>query len=148
MASDKRPDAELAPPEDGVVFHELFENSATGVALFSIGGRFLRANPSMCRMLGYSEAELQQKAHLDVIHLDDLEAAAMGRAQIISGKAKSRFAERRYVHKDGSAVWAQVAGAVVRDASGVPLCTVLVANDISSLKRAVRSSEQRFRRMV
>ena len=62
------------------------------------------------------EAELQQKTHLDVIHLDDLEAAAMSRAQIISGKAKSRLAERRYVHKDGSTVWAQVAGAVVRDA--------------------------------
>jgi PAS domain S-box-containing protein len=72
----------------------------------------------------------------------------MSRAQIISGKAKSRLAERRYVHKDGSTVWAQVAGAVVRDASGTPLCTVLFANDVSGLKRAVRSSEQRFRRMV
>ena len=37
---------------------------------------------------------------------------------------------------------------MVRDASGAPLCTVLFANDVSGLKRAVRSSEQRFRRMV
>ena len=130
------------------LFRELFENSAAGMALFSIGGRFLRVNPSMCRLLGYGEAELQQRTHLDVIHLDDLEAAAMNRAQVISGKAKPRLSERRYVHKDGSTVWAQVAGAVVRDASGAPLCTVLIANDVSNLKRAVRTSEQRFRRMV
>jgi PAS domain S-box-containing protein len=147
MAKENRPDSD-ALPEDSVMFRELFENSATGVALFSIGGRFLRANPALCRMLGYSEAELQGKTHLDVIHLDDLEAAAMGRAQVISGKAKSRLSERRYVHKDGSTVWAQLAGAVVRDASGAPLCTVLIANDISHLRRAVRSAEQRFRRMV
>ena len=118
MAKEKRTETEAALPEDGVLFRELFENSATGVAIFSIGGRFLRVNPAMCRMLGYGEAELQQKTHLDVIHLDDLESAAMNRAQIISGKTKSRLAERRYVHKDGSTVWAQVAGAVVRDASG------------------------------
>jgi PAS domain S-box-containing protein len=148
MAAEKRTDVEAAPPEDGVLFRELFENSATGAALFSIGGRFLRVNPALCRMLGYGEQELQNKNHLDVIHLDDLESAAMSRAQIISGKAKSRLAERRYVHKDGSTVWAQVAGAVVRDASGAPLCTALFANDVSGLKRAVRASEQRFRRMV
>jgi PAS domain S-box-containing protein len=68
--------------------------------------------------------------------------------EVRSGKAKSRLAERRYVHKDGSTVWAQVAGAVVRDGAGTPLCTALYANDVSGLKRAVRSSEQRFRRMV
>jgi PAS domain S-box-containing protein len=148
MAKEKPTDFDAALPDDAAMFRELFESSATGVALFSIGGRFLRANPAMCRMLGYSEPELQQRAHLDVIHLDDLEAAAMSRAQIISGKARSRLAERRYVHKDGSTVWAQVAGAVVRDAAGAPLCTVLIASDISGLKRAVRSAEQRFRRMV
>src|SRR3954467_13449195 len=144
MAAEKNSEVEPALPQEGVLFHELFENSATGVALFSIGGRFLRVNPAMGRMLGYTEHELQQKAHLDVIHLDDLEAAAMSRAQIISGKTKARLAERRYVHKDGSTVWSQVAGTVVRDASGSALCTMLFANDVSSRKRSLRASEQRF----
>ena len=133
---------------DEKLFGALFEQSAAGIAVFSIGGRFLRANPAMCRLLGYTEQELQQKTHLDVIHLADLEAAAVSRAQVISGKAKPRLAERRYVHKDGSTVWVQMSGAVVRDESGAPQCTVLVVNDISALKRAVRKSKQRFRRMV
>ena len=94
------------------LFGSLFEQSAMGIAVFSLGGRFLRANAAMCRMLGYSEQELLQKTHLDVMHLDDLEAAAMSRAQVISGKAKPRTRERRYLHKDGSTVWAHIAGAV------------------------------------
>jgi PAS domain S-box-containing protein len=133
---------------DEALFGALFEQSAVGLAVFSIGGRFLRANPAMCRLLGYTEQELLQKTHLDVIHVEDLEAAAVSRAQVISGKSKPRLSERRYVHKDGSTIWVQMSGAVIRDESGAPQCTVLVANDVSALKRAVRKSKRRFRRMV
>ena len=141
------PMAESAPSGEAL-FGAMFEQAAVAIAVFSIGGRFLRANPAMCRLLGYTEHELQQKTHLDVIHADDLEAAAVARAQVISGRIKPRVAERRYVHKDGSTIWAQMNGLVVRDESGAPECTVLVASDISGLKRSVRKSKQRFRRMV
>jgi PAS domain S-box-containing protein len=133
---------------DDPLFEALYAQSAASIAVFSIGGRFLRANPAMCRLLGYTEQELLQKTHLDVIHMEDLEAAAVARAQLISGKLKPRVSERRYVHKDGSTIWVQMSGVVVRDAAGAPQCTVLWANDISSLKRSLRRSKQRFRRML
>jgi PAS domain S-box-containing protein len=130
------------------IFGAMFEQAAAAIALFSVGGRFLRANPAMCRLLGYSEQELLQKTHLDVIHVDDLEAAATQRAQVISGKLKPRVSERRYLHKDGSTIWVQMSGVVLRDESGAPQCTVLIATDISGLKRSVRRAKRRFRRMV
>lgn len=130
------------------LFDATFEQAAVAIALFSVGGRFLRANPAMCRLLGYSEQELLQKTHLDVIHVDDLEAAATQRAQVISGKLKPRVAERRYLHKDGSTIWVQMSGVVLRDESGAPQCTLLIATDISGLKRSVRRAKLRFRRMV
>src|SRR3982074_3006682 len=134
MAQNERDEADAAIA-NGEAFKALYEHSAIGVALFSIGGRLLRANPALCRLLGYSEAELLQKTHLDVVHLEDLEATAVARAQVISGKMKARIAERRYVHKDGSTVWANAAGTVVRDAAGAPLCTVLLVHDVTGLKR-------------
>ena len=68
--------AESTPPASGdALFGALFEQSAAAIAVFSIGGRFLRANPAMCRLLGYTEQELMQKTHLDVIHIEDLERA-------------------------------------------------------------------------
>jgi PAS domain S-box-containing protein len=133
---------------DDPLFEALFAQSAAGIAVFSIGGRFLRANPALCRLLGYTEQELLQKTHLDVIHMEDLESAAVARAQLISGKLKPRVSERRYVHKDGSTIWVQMSGVVVRDAAGAPQCTVLWANDVSALKRSLRRSKQRFRRML
>jgi PAS domain S-box-containing protein len=133
---------------DDKLFESLFEQSAAGMAVFSIGGRFQRANPALCRLLGYAEQELLQKTHLDVIHIEDLESAAVSGAQVISGKAKPRLEERRYVRKDGSTVWVQVSGAVVRDETGVAQCTLVLLNDVSALKRAVRKAKRRFRRMV
>jgi PAS domain S-box-containing protein len=133
---------------DDRLFESLFEQSAAGMAVFSIGGRFQRANPALCRLLGYAEQELLQKTHLDVIHIEDLESAAVSGAQVISGKAKPRLEERRYVRKDGSTVWVQVSGAVVRDETGVAQCTLVLLNDVSALKRAVRKAKRRFRRMV
>jgi PAS domain S-box-containing protein len=148
MAASERNNPSSSVPPAEALFGALFEQSSVGLMVFSIGGKFLRANPAACRMLGYSERELLQKTHLDVIHRDDLEATAISRAQVISGKAKPRLSERRYVRKDGATVWAEVLGNVVRDGEGTALCTILVVHDVSALKRAVRASEQRFHRLI
>jgi len=132
----------------GAVFSALYEHGGVGLALFSLGGRFLRANAAFCRLLGYTQEELQQKTHLDVVHVDDMEATAISRAQVISGKSKARITERRYMHKDGSTVWAHATGAVVRDAAGAALCTVLLVNDITAIKRSQRNAKRRFRRLI
>jgi PAS domain S-box-containing protein len=147
MAANERADADAAAG-GGAAFEALYHDSAFGLALFSIGGKFLRVNPALCRMLGYSEDELLQKAHLDVIHLDDLESAAVSRAQAISGRSKPRVFERRYLRKDGSTIWAQATGAVVRDKDGAPVCTALIVHDVSGLKSSLRGVKRRFRRMV
>jgi PAS domain S-box-containing protein len=147
MASDKRPKVE-PPPRPEALFGPLFEQFPVGLAIFSMEGRFLHANASLTRMLGYSVEELMQRNHLEAIHADDRENASLMRAQAISGKAKPRLVERRYVRKDGGTIWAQVAGGVVRDSAGTPVYTSAVISDITAIKRAARASEQRFRRMV
>jgi len=147
MASDKRPRVE-PPPRPEALFGPLFEQFPVGLAVFSMEGRFLHANAALTRMLGYTVEELMQRNHLEVVHADDREAASLLRAQAISGKAKPRLNERRYVRKDGGTIWAQIAGGVLRDGAGTPVYTSAVISDITALKRAARTSEQRFRRMV
>jgi PAS domain S-box-containing protein len=135
-------------PDANTPFGQLFESSAIGLATFTLGGRFLSANPAYCRLLGYSEQELLEKTHLDVIHVEDLEVASLTRVQAISGKVKPKILERRYLHKDGSTVWTHATGNVIRDEAGTAQHTVLFVVDISHLKRALKTSEQRFRRMI
>ena len=136
------------PPHPEALFGPLFEQFPVGLAIFNMDGRFLHANAVLARMLGYTVEELLQRNHLEVVHADDREAAALLRAQAISGKSKPRLNERRYVRKDGGTIWAQVAGGVVRDSAGTPVYTSAVISDVTTMKRAARMSEQRFRRMV
>jgi PAS domain S-box-containing protein len=151
MAVAERPRQDTSIPDGDALFGSLFEQGAAGVGIVSLEGRFLRANPALCRITGYTEAELQQKTFLELTYPDDVEITANNRDALVSGDVKSRTYEKRYIHKNGTPVWVQVVGCVIRDAGGKAVCTVAIINDISGLKRtqaALESSEERFRRMV
>jgi PAS domain S-box-containing protein len=150
MKSDSRPQDKIAVPDGEAMFGSLLAQNAVGIAVLSPEGGFLRANEALCRMLGYSEQELLQKAVRDITHADDLESTQEIQLELLAGPG-SRVHERRYLRKDGSALWVQVAGTPVRGRSGSPQCFVALVYDITELKlaeEALRASESRFRRMV
>src|SRR5580704_9557631 len=60
---------QVAPSEER--WRAVFENSAIGVALTDLNGRFLATNPVYQKMLGYSELELQALTFLDITHEQD-----------------------------------------------------------------------------
>ena len=142
---------QTAIPNDDALFEALFGQAVVGVVVASTEGRFLRANEALCRMLGYGEQELLQRTIRDITHADDLESNLEFREQLLSGQAQSRAYEKRYLRKDGSPIWVEIVGTVVRDGSGAPQCLVALVHDITELKFAqdgLKTSELRFRRMV
>lgn len=56
------------PPRPEPGFDAIFEGAATGLALISREGRWLRLNAALCRMLGYPAAELEGTDSQHVIH--------------------------------------------------------------------------------
>jgi PAS domain S-box-containing protein len=151
VASNLRQDGDAAIPDGGAFYRSLFDQTVTGIAIGSTDGRFLRVNEALCRITGYSEAELLQKSVRDITHADDLQSNLEFREDLLSGQSRFRTYEKRYLHKDGSSIWVQIVGTIVRDGSGQPLCFFTLINDITELRRAqeaLRGSEARFRRMV
>jgi PAS domain S-box-containing protein len=150
MKSDTRPQDKIAVPDGEAMFGSLLAQNAVGIAVLSPEGGFLLANEALCGMLGYGEQELLQKAVRDITHADDLESTQEIQLELLAGPG-SRVHERRYLRKDGSALWVQVAGTSVRGRSGSPQCFVALVYDITELKLAeegLKASESRFRRMV
>ena len=83
--------AELARSEER--WRSMFENSAIGVALTDLNGRFIAANPVFQKMVGYTEEELKQLSFIDITVEEDrnlnwaLVRGAFGRkAQAISDR--------------------------------------------------------------
>jgi PAS domain S-box-containing protein len=140
--------AEAALREGEERFRRTFELAGSGLAHVSLDGRFLRVNPRVCEIMGYTEQELSRLSVKDISHPEDRDAADGPRAQVVRGEIDSARLEKRYLRKDGSVVWVSVVIALEHDPAGRPLYAISVLDDITSRKHmeaALRDSEARFR---
>lgn len=126
---------------------DTMQAAAIGMALVSPAGRWLKVNPALCQLLGYSEQELLPLTFQDVTHPDDLELDLANVQALLDGRNDTYRMEKRYLCKDGREVWALLAVSIVRDQHGEPLYFVAQVEDIDQLKRAeeaLRASEERW----
>jgi PAS domain S-box-containing protein len=131
----------------GGAFRGAFEHAAIGMAIVDLDGRFLKVNRSLCQIVGYSEAELVARDFQSITHPDDLDSDLTLSRQLIAGEIDHYHMEKRYIHKDGNAVWIQLSGSIVRDDGGRPYYAIAQIQDISARKAAERQSARRLRQM-
>lgn len=74
------------------------------LGILNPGGRFEATNPAWFATLGYSAAEIEERAFFDFIHPDDIQRTEQAFIDIQQGKPILKF-ENRYRHKDGSYCW-------------------------------------------
>jgi PAS domain S-box-containing protein len=118
-------------------FRAMFDVSSVGKIEVEPGtGRFLRANAAMCEFVGYSEAELLARTVYDITHPDDCDLDREPLPRMLAGELAGFDMEKRYIRKDGKAIWARTTVNAIRDASGRPLRNTGVILDISARKRA------------
>jgi diguanylate cyclase (GGDEF)-like protein/PAS domain S-box-containing protein len=112
-------------------FREAFDLVGIGLTQVDTSGRFLVVNRRFCDMLGYHRDELVGRSFVDITHPDD-RAADIDLLKNQHTMPDGRIArEKRYVRKDGSILWAQRSGVIVRDASGTPLYGLGSIEDVS-----------------
>jgi PAS domain S-box-containing protein len=144
----KRQQREEALRESEERFRRAFEHAAFGMALVGTDGRLLRVNPSVCRMLGYSEEELLATTFQALTYPDDLEVGLDLFRDLVSGERAYGWLEKRYIHKQGHSVWTLLSTAAVRDSRGKILHLVSQIQDISERKAAeakLREKEEQYR---
>lgn len=128
-------DSQQALRRSEELFRAAFDSAALGMALVSPAGRWLRVNRALLDMLGYGEDELLALRTADVTHAEDLPITGRQKRRLLGGEAKSCRYEKRYLHKLGHEVWADINLALVRDAQGAPLYFVLQAQDVTEQKQ-------------
>jgi diguanylate cyclase (GGDEF)-like protein/PAS domain S-box-containing protein len=128
--------ARLRLQESEEFFRLTFHQAAVGIALLSSEGRFLRVNPELARIVGYTEAELLHRQSLDLPHPDDVQEGRRLMARLVAGEIGEYRRELRYVCKDGHLAWVAVSVSAMRGASSGQLRLILVAEDISARKQA------------
>src|SRR5712672_2781705 len=116
-------------------FRAMFDVSSVGKIEVEPGsGRVLRANAAMCKFVGYSEAELLARTVYDITHPDERDRDREPLRRLVAGESTVFDVEKRYIRKDGNAVWARTTVNVIRDESGRPLRNTAVILDITERK--------------
>jgi PAS domain S-box-containing protein len=132
ISERKRAEEELRESEDK--FKYVFDHSVIGKSLTLPTGE-LRVNDAVCRMLGYSRKELEGKKMHEITHPDDVEASQRSLEAMLSGSQDKVHVVKRYVHKNGSVVWADVSTSLRRDETGEPLYFITSVVDITKRKQ-------------
>lgn len=117
-------------------FQATFETAAVGIAHLSPSGKWLRFNDRVAQLLGYSREELQQLSFQEVSHPADVGPDVALAEQLLRGEIPSYQLEKRYLKKDGAAIWINLTVSLVRDQADRPLFFVAVIEDISERKAA------------
>jgi PAS domain S-box-containing protein len=115
-------------------FKYVFDNSLIGKSITLPGGE-INVNKAFCDMLGYSAEEMKARKWRDLTHADDVETTQKALDLIVSEKKGSLRFEKRYVHKNGSIVWADVSTSLRRDRTGKPLYFMTAVIDITERKQ-------------
>jgi len=125
----------LALRESEQRFRNIFETAPIGVLFADLHGRLQEANPYICRLLGYSAAELTAMRTSDFSHPDDRAEDARLGLMLLRGEVGTYLRHKRYIARDGREVWARARATLLRDGRGEPSRVVGVVEDITEQMR-------------
>lgn len=133
VTARRRHEEELRRSEE--MFRTTFEAAAVGMAHVALDGAWLRVNEKLCEISGYRREELLGLNFLDLTLPEDRGASLERFRRLLSGEIGPYSIERRYVRKNGSRVWVNLAVSLVRKGlSGEPNYFICVAEDITERK--------------
>lgn len=138
--------SEMVLRESEDKFKYIFDHSLIPKSITLPSGE-INVNRAFCDMLGYQPKELKKINWADISHPDDIKLTNDSLNLILSGKKKSARFTKRYIHKNGSVIWADVGTSLRRDDDNNPQYFMTSVNDITerrAAEEALRDSEERF----
>lgn len=112
---------------------EIFQQSEFGIFLGDRHGKVLDCNDAFGRLLGYKEDELIGSNIRRFIHPDQSNEVIADVESLICGtQSRGYVRQRRYVHRDGTVIWARVAVSRIDDPHNQSSFLVGLVQNISS----------------
>lgn len=130
-------------------FRLTLEHAPIGMAIIELDGQIRDVNRELSRILGRTPDELRAVRYEDFAHPDD-DAPPIYR-ELAPGAQEFHRAEKRYVRPDGSVVWAELTGMIVRRPDGAPLHIVALLRDLTERRtweRSLREQDLRLRALA
>jgi PAS domain S-box-containing protein len=120
-----------------------FDSAVNGMAMLTLNGHFMRVNPALCQLLGYSEPELLQLPGQAILQPEELDLYSDDIQDLIANRTSSLQIESALIHKSGEFRWVICSASLVRNHQGEPLYFVVQTQDITE-RRALEQMKSEF----
>src|SRR6202522_2655404 len=147
----ERKQAEAALRKSEERWRSVYENSAIGVALADLNGRFLAVNRAYEKMLGYTEEDLGRLTFLEITEEDYRDASRELISELLEGNRQQFQIEKQYRRKDGTLRWVSNNVSLVPGTESMPRFIMALSEDITDRKQAeaaLRKSEEQNRTLL
>ncbi|WP_261302753.1 PAS domain S-box protein [Paenibacillus andongensis] len=134
--------------ENQTLFSQAFQYAPIGMVLAATNGSILKANSTVCSIIGLSEKELLLKTVQEMTHPDDWNLDLAFRHQLIEGMRESYQMEKRLIKQHGEIVWVQITVSLVKDKAGEPLFFISQVLNISDQKRTFNELQKKTRLLI
>ncbi|MDO8312552.1 MAG: ATP-binding protein, partial [Sideroxyarcus sp.] len=131
---------ELAASEERV--RQFFERQLVGMAITSPEKGWVEVNDKLCEMLGYSRDELTRLNWAEMTYPEDLAADVTQFERLLRAEIDSYMLEKRFVRKDGSLVFTNLAVGCVRRVDRSVDYMLALLEDITERKHAEESIQK------
>ena len=117
--------------ENEAQFRIAFDNSAVGMALVSLDGRFIRVNSFLADMLGFSKKDLSSKSLREIVYSEPSDDSDEKPLSILSNKPLDQSTEFRFCHRDSRIVHGLVNSTLLHGGLGEPIHYIVHIQDIT-----------------
>ena len=114
----------------------IVEYSPIGIATSDADKRFLSANEAFCKIIGYTEGDLQNLTYKDITYPADLKESSAKMEELENNIISSFVLEKRYVKKDETVINGKIMVSAVRNQNGKPSLFIAELEDITERKKA------------
>jgi PAS domain S-box-containing protein len=127
--------AEIHPQRVETLFRNTVEGAPVGIAFADREGRYRYCNRAYCAMLCFDSEELKGESMASLTHAADLESTTTGLGRLWRGEVAHLEMEKRYLRKNGGALWVHATTSLVGGGGREPECSVEFLIDISARKQ-------------
>lgn len=129
-------------------FRAIFDQAPIAIALIDLQGHPIISNLSLSKLLGYSSVEFTKMKFTDFTYPEDIDKDVNQFTDLLAGKISGYNLRKRYYHKNGDLIWANLFVTTLSDDNDMPVEIIGMVEDITDKKRAeikLRNSEERFK---
>ncbi|MEB3309797.1 MAG: PAS domain S-box protein [Snowella sp.] len=128
-------------------FRRYFEQSLIGMAITSLEQGWLDTNQRLSQILGYSSEELRNLTWPEMTYPDDLAADLANFNRVLVGKIDGYEMDKRFIHKDGHIIYAQISVQCLRKSDGTVDFFVAMVQDISDRKKTEQELRESYQQL-